>query len=114
MAGMKLAAYEGYLAKWHAENPNVVQPERHGIQDFEKAAELAKLARKTGKDLRTVCCKGWGNVSGDGVYELPDGRIVEVGLTTSGRGTIVAVFPDAKTRNAYDEPMSFRAYHEEW
>jgi hypothetical protein len=102
------AIYAGYLAKFADSHPGMVQPKTLQYKD---AAAIASEARKSGK-LITAACKFW-NDSGE-VFEMADGRVIEIVLTSSRLFEVVAVF-DARTNwQTFEQPMSYKQYFERW
>lgn len=115
MAGQKIAIYDAYLADWQRKHPNMVEPQYFGIGNMAEAEAIEGLAVRHGRDLNTRMAKALTYVPLIGIYELPGScEIVEVGRTTSGRGSVVAVFPSEQARLAYARPMSIQEYFDEW
>ena len=88
-------AYEAYLENWQANHPDVVQPEYpHSKPNM---AEAKPIRGYRVWDSRGKC------------FELADGRVLEVGVTTNWMDCY-AVFPSYDAWNSYASPMSFNQY----
>lgn len=108
----KTDIYGNYLRKWEADHAGMVKPEVLGFTSPYEKVQAALALASTGERISCAAkAIGW-NIC-EGVYELPDGRVIEVGRSESGLG-IAAIFPDRKAWSAYSEPMSSRGYFEEW
>lgn len=88
-------AYEAYFADWQAKHPDVVEPEYP--QSKPNMADSKPIYGYRVWDSRGKC------------FELADGRVLEVGVTTNWM-ECYAVFPSRDAWNSYTSPMSFNQY----
>jgi hypothetical protein len=102
--------YAAYLDKFKAAHPGMVEP--RFIDNYAELRLLTLEIRRLGK-MRSACCKAfaWFPV---GTYDMPDGRVIEVALTSSRIFEIVAVFNNRSDHDKYEQPLSFNAYFERW
>lgn len=109
--GQKQEIYGAYLKKHQADHPNMIEPEFYGGIG--------------GKDMRELDLTGSTRINGqtrgipwycvcDEKHKLADGRIVEMGWTTSGNFRTAYVFPNEEAWSKFDRPMSYNAYFEHW
>lgn len=107
----KTEIYGNYLAKWNEAHASMILPER--IRDYHKIVALQKEVN--GVRAFTAAGKTTGWNACDGVYQLPDGRVVELNYSREGLTLWYAtIYPSRAAFDAYDEPMSPRAYFEEF
>jgi hypothetical protein len=109
--GQKMEIYKAYVERWEQEHPKVVQPTYLGWDKFDEVKSLALEAHQTGK-IGYHCPKVTG--LGSDVYLMPDGRVVEIGTTTSGMSRYAVIHASEEDFRNWDEPMPWRAYWEEW
>lgn len=106
----KTEIYGNYLRKWNETHAGMVQPEV--TRDYEQCLAVRKAVR----ELKPYSCSGkaigWNHC--EGVYQMPDGRMIELGVNEYGTLYIIAVFPDLTAWHNYSEPMSPRGYFEEF
>ena len=97
--GQQQTIYDNYLARWHREHPDVVQPE---------IMPLAAL----GPIERIGCYGKYHTLTSCEVYRAADGRVAEMCRTVSDiwRDDAVAVFPSETARQAYKAPEPMMAY----
>ena len=89
-------AYENYLENWKSNHPNVVDPEFPGYRPDMTGAQPIYGHRVW--DTRSKC------------FELADGRVLEIGVTTTGWMECYAVFQNRDAWNSYEYPLSFNQY----
>lgn len=98
--------YGNYLAKWHAEHTNIVQPATIAAHDLKA---IATDARKNGK-LITAACRYWGK-TGE-VYQMPNDQVIEIALANCMLWDCIAVFGTYADWSQYDQPMTYKRYFE--
>lgn len=98
--------YGNYLAKFHAEHPNLIQPITASAHELKV---IATDARTNGKRI-TTSCKYWSN-PGE-VYQMPNGQVIEIALANCMLWDCIATFGTREQWDNYDQPMSYKRYFE--
>lgn len=104
--------YAGYVQRFHAARPHLVQPQTKFTRSEVEA--LSALARQPGARVIGNLCRFYSGVAV--THELADGRVVELAEVIGAAITrhVAAVWPTYKAWSEYERPQPFVAYFERW
>ena len=101
-------SYAAYVERERATYATFFEPQTF---QYNEVGALSDAARREGTLISGVC-KYWGGFGS--VYEMPDGRMIEIAPTSSGMSYVAAVFPSRSLRDAWRTPMTFNQYFDRW
>lgn len=105
--------YAEYLAKFHADRPNMVAPSI--VEGHDATAAIIALARDSSASLRT-CTSRWAIGVPARTYVLADGRVIEVSEVQGGAATrhVCAVWANERDWLTYEQPEPMCSYLGNW